>query len=195
MNLPTKKQTVYILAIILTILQLFFNKNDLLPKFSLIPTNIPTPAITYVPYEKRSTKVIRVIDGDTFEIEGKIKVRYIGINTPEIYHDTTGKKTGEQCFANESFFENKRLIEGKTVTLVKDISDKDKYDRLLRYVYIDNIFVNEYLISNGYAKIMTVKPDIKMSQIFKQKEKEAKLNNLGIWKECPSSVSNGKKGQ
>lgn len=180
----TKKQIIYVLAVILAILQLFFNKNNPLPKVSVVPTNIPEPTIIITLNEKQKVKVIRVIDGDTIEIEGNVKVRYIGINTPEIYRDTTGKKTREQCFANESYLENKRLVEGKTVTLVEDVSDKDKYGRFLRYVYVDDLFINDYLIKNGFAKIMTIKPDIKYYQQFKTDEKDAKANNLGIWKEC-----------
>ncbi|MCR4313285.1 MAG: hypothetical protein NUV58_03490, partial [Candidatus Roizmanbacteria bacterium] len=121
----TKKQIIYVLAIILAVIQIIFGKDIPLPKTSLFPTNIPTP--TAFVGEKQTVLVTRVIDGDTIEIEGKIKVRYIGVNTPEIYHDTTGKKTGEQCFADESYLENKKLVEGKTITLVRDVSDKDKY--------------------------------------------------------------------
>lgn len=183
MSQITKKQTIYILAIILAVLQLTFGKNNPLPKVSIIPTNVPTPT-TFVG-DKQTVLVTRVIDGDTIEIEGKIKVRYIGINTPEIYHDTTGKKTGEQCFADESYLENKKLVEGKTITLVRDISDKDKYGRLLRYVYADDLFINDYLVKNGFAKIMTIKPNVKYYQEFKTLEKEAKEKKLGIWDKCP----------
>ncbi|MEK7634101.1 MAG: thermonuclease family protein [Patescibacteria group bacterium] len=189
MTRTNKQLIIYVLAIIYAVLQLFFNKTSSPPKVALIPTNIPTPT-TFVG-DKQTVTVVRVIDGDTIEIEGKQKVRYIGINSPEIYHDSTGKKTGEQCFANESYLENKKLVEGKTVTLVKDVSDKDKYGRLLRHVYVDPstisgqvIFVNDYLIKNGFAKIMTVKPDIKYYLDFKENEKEAKENNLGIWNKC-----------
>ncbi|MEK9169418.1 MAG: thermonuclease family protein [Patescibacteria group bacterium] len=182
MTRTNKKLLIYILAVILAILQLFFSKNNPLPKVSIVPTNIPTP--TSFVGDKQIVLVTRVIDGDTIEIGGKIKVRYIGINTPEIYHDTTDKKTGEQCFANESYLENKKLVEGKIITLVKDISDKDKYGRLLRYVYIDDLFVNDYLITNGFAKIMMIKPDLKYSQQFKEDQLEAKVKNLGIWNKC-----------
>jgi micrococcal nuclease len=184
MTRANKKLIIYIAAIIYAVIQLLLNKNNPLQKSSLIPTNVLSPTIIVTPSEKQKVKVIRVVDGDTIEIEGKIKVRYIGINTPEIYHDTTGKKTGEQCFAEESYLENKRLVEGKTATLIKDVSDKDKYGRLLRYVYVDDLFVNDYLITNGFAKIMTIKPDTKYSLVFKQKGEEAKVNNLGIWKKC-----------
>jgi len=178
----TKRKIVYFLAIVLAVLELFFNRGQ--TKKGLI-NQAPTITPTIINYSE-PVKVIRVIDGDTIEIEGGKKVRYIGINSPEIYHDSTGKKTGEQCFANESYLENKKLVEGKTVTLIKDVSDKDKYGRLLRYVYIDNVFVNNYLIKNGFAKIMTIIPDIKFSQQFKTEEKEAKTNNLGLWSSCPN---------
>jgi micrococcal nuclease len=189
----TKKQTTYLLVIILAVIQLIFGKNIPLPtnlqtpKLSVSTNANPSPTIFIG--EKQTVFVTRVIDGDTIEIEGKIKVRYIGVNTPEIYHDTTGKKTGEQCFASESYLENKKLVEGKTITIVKDISDKDKYGRLLRYVYVEDQFINEYLIKNGFAKIMTIKPDTKYSQQFKVDQAEAKLNNLGIWKACQKKLS------
>lgn len=182
MTRTNKKLLIYILAIIYASLQLIFGKNNPVPKVLITPTNIPAP--TAFVGEKQTVLVTRVVDGDTIEIEGKIKVRYIGINSPEIYHDSTGKKTGEQCFANESYLENKKLVEGKTITLVKDVSEKDKYGRLLRYVYVGDLFVNDYLITNGFAKIMTIKPDIKFSQQFKEEQAEAKINNLGIWKIC-----------
>lgn len=182
MTRTNKQLAIYVLAIILAVIQLLTNKNNPAPKVSIVPTNIPTPT-TFIG-DNQTVNVVRVIDGDTIEIEGKIKVRYIGINTPEIYHDTTGKKTGEQCFANESYLENKKLVEGKTVTLIKDVSDKDKYGRLLRYVYVNEVFINDYLVSNGFAKIMTIKPDVKYSVEFKQKEKEAKVNKFGLWKIC-----------
>jgi len=174
-----RKQSVYILAIILAVIQILFGKDIPLP---ILNSNVQTPNLGVSTITDPTTaKVIRVIDGDTIEIEGKIKVRYIGVNSPE----------SEQCFANESYLENKKLVEGKTITLIKDVSDKDKYGRLLRYVYIDPstssgqvIFVNDYLIKNGFAKIMMIKPDIKYSQQFKDGQGEAKINNIGIWGKC-----------
>jgi len=184
MTRANKKLIIYIAVIIYAVIQLLFSKNNPLPKSSVVPTNVPTPISCRGQACLTQVKVIRVIDGDTIEIEGKIKVRYIGINSPEISHDSTGKKTGEQCFAQEAFLENKKLVEGKIITLVKDISDKDKYGRILRYVYVDDLFVNEYLIINGFAKIMAVKPNTKYYQQFKIDEKVAKENNLGIWNKC-----------
>jgi micrococcal nuclease len=185
----TKKQTVYILAIILAILQLFFNKNNPLPKISLIPTNVPTPTVTIVSYEKQKVKVVRVIDGDTIEIEGKIKVRYIGINTPEL-HDP---RKPIECFGQAASDENKRLVEGKEVHIQKDVSETDIYKRLLRYVWIadpliasdEAIFVNDYLVRQGFAQVSTFPPDVKYQQQFLDAQKEAQENGRGLWKECP----------
>lgn len=131
-----------------------------------------------------TVKVVSVVDGDTIVIEGGQKVRYIGIDTPEILYDKNGHKTGEECFAREATEENKKLVEGKIIKLQKDTSEKDRYGRFLRYVYVGDTFVNESLIKNGYAKIMTIKPDIAYYQTFKEDEKTAKENMLGLWKDC-----------
>lgn len=103
--------------------------------------------------------VTRVIDGDTIEVnlEGLIyRVRYIGIDTPEI---------GEPC-ADEATEANRQLVEGKTVWLEKDISETDKYGRLLRYVYVDDIFVNEELVRLGLALPSSYPPDVKYDDTF-----------------------------
>jgi len=172
----SNKKLVTVLAVLFILYQTLLNRNSLnLKSFSFTPT--PTNNLVFV-------KVVRVIDGDTIEIEGGQKVRYIGINAPEIYRDITGKKTGEDCFAEEATKENKRLVKGKTVRLEKDVSATDKYKRLLRYVYVDGAFVNDYLIRQGYAKTMTVKPDTKFYSQFKQAEKEAQENLRGIWSSC-----------
>lgn len=95
--------------------------------------------------------VTRVVDGDTLEIETGEKVRLICVNTPE--KDELGYKDAK------SFLEN--LVLNKQVTLEKDITNKDKYGRLLRYVYVDNVFVNKEIVQQGYGKIYRYEPDIK----------------------------------
>jgi micrococcal nuclease len=130
---------------------------------------IPTPSTAFA-------KVIYVIDGDTIVIEGGQHIRYIGINTPEI-------ETNE-CFATEASEINKNLVLGKIVKLEKDISDTDKYGRLLRYVFVDNNFINNELIKNGSAREETIKPDTKYESEFVTWQKFAKQNNLGLWGKC-----------
>lgn len=184
-----KKQRRYLAGLFIVLLAGIFgiNLKDIRTIEPIRFTSEPkfNPSLSNRIYE---SKVVSVIDGDTIMIEGKQKVRYIGVNTPEIYKDTTGKKTGEQCFAKEALQENKRLVEGKTVRLERDVSDKDKYGRLLRYVYVDGVFVNEHLVANGFAKTMTVKPDVKYYEDFKERQSSAKKYNLGIWKACPTST-------
>lgn len=129
--------------------------------------------------------VTRVIDGDTIEIEGGQRVRYIGIDTPE----TVDPRRPVGCFGKEASEENKRLIEGKDILLVKDVSDTDKFGRLLRYVYInmeDNktIFVNDHLVRQGYARASTYPPDVKFTDRFLQAEREARKDGRGLWQKC-----------
>jgi len=182
MTRANKKLIIYIAAIIYAVVQLFFNKNNPLPKPSIVPTNVPTPTITVAPSEKLKVKVIRVIDGDTIEIEGKIKVRYIGINTPEL-HDP---KKPIECFGQAASDENKRLVEGKEVYIQKDISETDKFKRLLRYVWVGDIFVNDYLVRQGFAQVSTFPPDVKYQQQFLEAQTEARENKRGLWNKCPN---------
>lgn len=130
--------------------------------------------------DPESKIVTRVIDGDTIEIEGGQKVRYIGINTPE----TKDPRKEVECFGKEAAGENNKLVMGKRVKLEKDVSDKDKYGRLLRYVYVGELFINLELIKNGYAQIMTYPPDVKYQKDFLTAEKQAREQNLGLWSKC-----------
>ncbi len=129
---------------------------------------------------RNSVRVTRVIDGDTFEIEAGKRVRYIGIDTPEL----ATKQKSAQCFSQEAAEKNKELIEGKTVQLEKDRSETDRYGRLLRYVYINNTFVNKILIEEGFAKVDAFLPDVKYYSLLKEAETQAKTNRKGLWNSC-----------
>lgn len=134
--------------------------------------------MTPTPQGSATLRVVeRVFDGDTIEIEGGQKVRYIGIDAAEIYPKRL-------CFSDEALTKNKELVSGKVVRLEKDVSETDKYGRLLRYVYVGDLFVNNELTKGGYTKVMTVPPDVKYKDLFLESEKYAKENNLGFWKEC-----------
>ncbi len=122
-------------------------------------------------------RVSRVIDGDTIELEGGQKVRYIGINSPETVHP----EKSVECFGKEASNKNKELVEGKEIKLEKDVSETDKYDRLLRYVYVGDLFINDYLVRNGYAYSSSYPPDIKFQEQFRKAEEEAKNNKRGLW--------------
>lgn len=130
-------------------------------------------------------KVIRVVDGDTIEIEGGngapsgVKVRLIGIDTPEL------NKTGVTgCFGRESYDYANKLLTGQTIRLEKDVSETDRYGRLLRFIYLDNTFINDKLVRDGYARVYTYPPDVKFQEQFKLSEKYARENNLGLWSNC-----------
>ncbi|MBI3335237.1 MAG: thermonuclease family protein [Candidatus Portnoybacteria bacterium] len=91
-----------------------------------------------------ASKVARVIDGDTIELENGQRVRYIGIDTPE----TSDPRKPIQCFGIEAAKKNQELVEGKMVRLEKDVSERDRYARLLRYVYAGDT-LNSSNISNN----------------------------------------------
>ena len=130
--------------------------------------------------QRYKAKVVRVIDGDTIEIEGGIKVRYIGIDTPE----TVDPRKPVQCFGKEASAKNEELVGGKEVKLEKDVSETDKYGRLLRYVWVGDLLVNEYLVKEGYAQVSTYPPDVKYQDRFLAAQKEARENNRGLWSAC-----------
>jgi len=131
--------------------------------------------------------VTKVIDGDTITLENGEVVRYIGIDTPETVHPS--KEVG--CFGEESSKKNKELVGGKLVRLEKDISERDKYQRLLRYVWVDDIFVNDYLVREGYATSVSYPPDVKYQEQFRQAEQEARENNRGLWSSCIDTSTQG----
>lgn len=142
-----------------------------------IKTNLPQPLFDkrgektiVINNNRESVKVKRVIDGDTIELTDGRRVRYIGINAPEM----TDKRKGVLCFAQMAKAENQKLVENKTIELQKDVSDKDKYDRLLRYVWVDGKMINLELIQNGFAKIATYPPDVKYKDLFLIAQKESK---------------------
>ena len=93
------------------------------------------------------------------------------------------------CFGKEASNETKSLLTGKIVILQKDVSDTDKYHRLLRYIFLPLedgkiLFVNDYLVRAGFAKVYTYPPDVKFNEQFLQAEREARENKKGLWGRC-----------
>jgi|GEM_PF-6709186 len=125
----------------------------------------------------QTATVFSVIDGDTIELSNGDRVRYIGIDTPERMKPSVPA----QCFAEEASVFNSHLVEGKTVRLGRDISDRDRYGRLLRYVFVDDIFVNAELVRAGYAFAANFPPDISKQELFRSLEHEARANQRGLW--------------
>ena len=116
-------------------------------------------------------KVIQVVDGDTLVIEGGYHVRYVGIDAPEI----------DEFYYLEAKQANRELVEGKKVRLEKDISDKDRHGRLLRYVYVDGTLVDAEMVRQGYAWAKAYPPDVKYQVYLEAVEKEARQAKRGIW--------------
>ena len=113
-----------------------------------------------------------VVDGDTIQLSTGEKIRLIGINTPEV---------GEPC-SSEATERLKEFVLGKEVTLEQDIENIDQYGRLLRYVYLDDLFVNAEMVRLGFAHKYEYGSSIKYSDLFEQAEIEAKENEGCLWK-------------
>lgn len=152
--------------------------NQLITLFDQTTQNAtPSPSKTLGTSDHQTYLVTKVIDGDTIEIEGGQKVRYIGIDTPEL--------KGSECFAKEAKDKNKELVEGKRVNLQKDVSETDRYGRLLRFVYTENgDFVNNRLVLEGYATAATFPPDVTKQEEFKKSQQEARETSRGLWGGC-----------
>lgn len=167
----------------------------LTPTNTAPPTDTPAPTATSTPAptptstrqailngeclptntQRQVGVVTAVIDGDTIavQIDGtKYVVRYIGIDSPESTSD---------AFAEEASSQNKALVLGKTVTLITDTSEVDRYDRLLRYVIVDDVFVNEALVRLGMAVAVSYPPDTACLATFREAQGAAELGLLGMW--------------
>jgi endonuclease YncB( thermonuclease family) len=117
-------------------------------------------------------RVVSVIDGDTIDVNlngQTVRIRYIGVNTPE---------RDEVCY-NEATAANSLLVYGKTVRLVADAEDTDRFGRLLRYVYVDNLFVNRALIEQGFAEVVSYPPNTAHYDEFRRLEQDASRANRG----------------
>lgn len=111
-------------------------------------------------------QVTRVIDGDTIDvnINGSVeRIRYVGVNTPE---------RDEPCYS-EATAANAAMVEGQIVTLERDQSNRDQYDRLLRYVYVGDTMVNRELVIQGYAEAVLYQPDNRYFVEFSNLERQS----------------------
>lgn len=128
--------------------------------------------------------VTRVIDGDTVELSDGGRVRYIGINTPELKH----AGTAEECFAVEAKTANEKLVLNKSVRLARDVSNIDRYGRLLRYVYVGDTFVNSKLVSDGFAYASPYPPDVEHNDDLRAAMIAAREGQKGLWGGCPAEI-------
>lgn len=125
-----------------------------------------------------SATVTKVYDGDTVKLLSGVKVRLLGIDTPEIHHpDLPVEKYGYKAY----YYLKNRIL-GKTCKIEYNTSEKyDKYGRLLAYIYLDNVFINGELVEKGFAYIYN-RSEGKKSGELRRLEQEARENNKGLWK-------------
>ncbi len=121
-----------------------------------------------------TARVIQVIDGDTITIEGGYRIRYIGIDAPEVYPQV-------EAFGMEAWQANRKLVEGQEIRLERDVSETDRYDRLLRYVYVDDVLVNAELVWQGLARAKAYPPDTRHQDYLEKMEDEAREAGRGMW--------------
>lgn len=161
----------------------------ILPESTLTPTIISTTdestKSATLGIEGKKAVVTKVVDGDTIQIASGQTVRFIGIDTPE----TVDPRRPVGCFGKEASNEVKNLLSGKEVVLQKDVSDTDKYNRLLRYIYLpieggQYLFMNDYLVREGYATVLTYPPDVKYDKQLINAQRYAKENGKGLWGRC-----------
>lgn len=126
-----------------------------------------------------------VVDGDTIEVtlDGRPwRVRFILVDTPEVYGD-------EDCFGRQASARTKALLPpGMLVRLERDVTETDRYGRLLRYVYLpDGRMLNELLVAEGYARVATFPPDVRHIERVRTAEVSARRAKAGLWAACPAS--------
>jgi len=124
--------------------------------------------------------VVRVVDGDTLHVQvgARVeKIRYIGVNTPEVSHPTKGEELG----GREAARVNRRLTQGRRVRLELDVQTRDRYGRLLAYVWMDGVMVNAELVRLGYAQVMTIPPNVRYQGRFLALEADARAAGRGLW--------------
>jgi micrococcal nuclease len=174
------KKILFVIVVIGILFYLFqLTDQRHLPQSSIGPrpqvqgTSAPIPTVIAKPQVTNSDEklVTRIIDGDTIEVEGGERIRYIGVDTPE---------RGD-CYSKEATEVNRRLVEGKKIILEYDVGRLDRYKRTLAYVYIENIFVNEQLLVEGVARVDTVQPNVKYVQKFLLSQNTAREAQYGLW--------------
>ncbi len=123
---------------------------------------------------------MRVTDGDTIRVRlasgREERVRYIGIDAPE---------RGD-CFSARATAFNAELVAGGEVRLERDADERDRYGRLLAYVYADDTFVNAELVRRGYAQPLTVPPNVRHEDRFRRLARDARRAGSGLWSACSS---------
>jgi micrococcal nuclease len=155
---------------------------------SATPAPIPgAPARPTGPTQEAT--LVRVVDGDTIRVRvGRVeeRVRYIGIDTPEL---NAGSATTPDPYAEAATDANARLLAGGRIVLEKDVSERDQYGRLLRDIWVERdgtwTFVNLALVAEGYAQVSTYPPDVRYADVLLVAQRQARDAGLGLWGGAP----------
>ena len=124
--------------------------------------------------------VVKIVDGDTIHVrigDRVEKVRYIGVNTPEVHHPRKGEEPG----GREAAEVNRGLVAARHVRLETDVRTRDRYGRLLAYVWVGETMINAELVRLGYAQVMTVPPNVRHQALFVKLQREAREAARGLW--------------
>lgn len=186
--LPLTLLTIVLVLFLLILVKTLAPKGNL-PLGEATTTSRPIPlftdssALACLPTNtiREQGKVVKVVDGDTVEVEingSLFNVRYIGIDTPE-------STIRIEYFGEEAAARNQALVDGREVTLIKDVSETDRYGRLLRYVLVGEIFINFELVRGGYANALRYPPDVACAEVFHMAEYKAREEGLGLWAPRP----------
>src|SRR3954454_20112091 len=139
----------------------------------------------------RTARVVRVVDGDTIRVRldrsgGTERIRYIGIDTPE----SVKRGTPVQCYAKAASHANQRLVGGRRVRLEGDVEPRDRYGRLLAYVWVAGAgtdperSVNAALVHDGDAQTLTIPPNVRHAALFRRLAADARRAGRGLWARC-----------
>jgi micrococcal nuclease len=145
----------------------------------LLLLGLALPAAAQSPLEGTVT---RIVDGDTIHVAvgGRVeKVRYIGVNTPEVHHPRKGEEPGGRAAAAV----NRQLVSGRHVRLELDAQSRDRHGRLLAYVWVADTMVNAELVRRGFAQVMTVPPNVRHQSLFVKLQRDAREAGRGLWAE------------
>jgi micrococcal nuclease len=145
------------------------------------PPETPAPSAAGQLPRVLTGPVVHVVDGNTIDVQldgRKVRVRYLGMNTPETKHPTKGQ---EPC-GPEAAEANRRLVAGQMVRLELDVQPWDRYQRLLASVYVSDVMVNAELVRQGYAQMATYPPNVRYADRFRQVQQKARTARSGCWK-------------
>ena len=181
MRLPKRSGLLQLTALAVSAIIYFAVRSvPLAVKPAVDPSDIPVSSVVY-----------RVVDGDTLKLSDGKRVRLIGVDTPEIHYSEKllkdSARTGRgvrsiQALGLRASEYTKNLCENKPVKLEYDVKQRDRYERLLAYVYLeDGTFVNAKIVEDGYGMVMTVPPNVKHADYFLKLQKDARENRRGLW--------------